>query len=117
MDCVQPLFDRGPSLFGVEEARQIERAVALGGLAHACERVLAAFTSFEVRKGLLLACPFQLAVEMSSEQRQVTAALLGEAVRVDLREPKLDAEALTRPEDQLGNRVLLHADELADLGV
>ena len=59
----------------------------------------------------------QLAVEVRREQRQVAPALLREPFGIDLREPELQAQALAGPEDQLRDRVLLHVDQLADLGV
>ena len=59
----------------------------------------------------------QLAVEVCGEQRQVRAAGLRQALRVDLDEPKFRPQALAGAEDQLRDGVLLHPDELADLRV
>ena len=54
---------------------------------------------------------------MCGQQGQEPAALLRQPLGVDLDEPQLGAQALAGTEDQLRNRVLLHPDELADLGV
>ncbi len=84
---------------------------------HVRECGLAALAAFEVGERLVAFRPFELAVEMRGEERQEAAALLGEALGVDLGEAELGAQALARAKDELGDRVLLHADELADLRV
>ena len=84
---------------------------------HVGKRRLATLAAFEVRERLVQLRALELPVEMGREQRQEPPALLRKPLGVYLREPELAAQALAGAKDELGDGVLLHPDQLADLGV
>src|SRR5215204_4155972 len=110
------VVDPPPQLLGAREEREQGPVPTLRFL-HRDERRLAALAAVEVRERRLDLRAAQLTVEMAREQRKEPAALLRQARWIDLREPKLRPEVVAGTRDQLGDRVLVQPDDLADLGV